>query len=96
MTAGVGEMSMEEMRARGEAAALGQMQIMQAAIEALIAVAPKPDYIQLRLMQCLAAIQNEIPENPALSWVPDAVSAGASPVVERFLAACQANMAAQR
>lgn len=81
------------MRARAEAAMLGQLQILQAAIEALIAVSPKPDYIEFRLGQALAAIEHAEPENPPLAWVPDAISAGARPVVERFVRACQANLA---
>lgn len=84
-------MSEEEKKARSEAALLGQLKIMHSAIEGLIATAPQPDFIQLQLMSTLAGIVNHKEEHPSLQWVPEAISAGAGPLAEKFIKACQIN-----
>lgn len=77
-------MSEDELRARSEAAAMGQLQMLRAAVEALIAVSPHPDYIQFRMAQEFAAIANREPQNEILAWVPAAMAAGAKPVLKQF------------
>jgi hypothetical protein len=91
----IDDMSEEELRARVDAATLGRLQIMQDAIEALIAVSPNPERIRFRLIQSLAAMQNGKVEDTALSWVPDAIVAGANPLAKRFIDACSTNPAIQ-
>lgn len=87
-------MSEEELRARGDAALVGQIKIMQAAIASLIAVSPKPDYIQFTLAQAMASLKNAEPDHPAADWAPAAILAGATPVADNFIRACQANLGA--
>jgi|GEM_PF-4116013 hypothetical protein len=92
MTLDYENMTEEELRARAEAATLGQLKIMQAAIAALIAVSPKPDYLQFEITRSLAALTADNDAVPELEWVPDAMRAGAGPVADYFVRAASANL----
>ncbi|MQX94795.1 hypothetical protein [Sinorhizobium medicae] len=92
----VNSMSEEEMRARAEAYTIGQLKIMQSAIQALIAVSPNPEYIRAHIASAFAALREKAPAHPDLTWAPNAIADGAQPVAEAFLGACDANRGIKR
>lgn len=78
-------MSEEEMRARAEAAAIGQWRILEAAIAALIMTSPHAEVVKSAILGTLGDLEHEKPEHPSLAWAPPAVHAGAKAAAGRIL-----------
>jgi len=84
-------LSPDEINAHAEAAVLGQMRIMQAAIEALITVSLHPEQVQFKIAQAMDELESATSPDPRLAWVPKAIAKGASVLAKRFDTACQVN-----
>ena len=79
------EASEEELRAKSEAAMMGQMMIVESALAALIMQAPHPSRVERAISECLHELAVTQAPHPALAWSTQVMFAGANASADRIL-----------